>query len=119
LSFFSNYLISRKTQYIWNNFISSLFGINIGIGQGFALSPILSALYISPIFHIFEKRAKNLIPNIYVSFLSSIDNGLLSHKRKPLKNQILYSTIVIISLSLSSISLVSLSNMGNQKFSII
>jgi len=75
-SFFSNYLISRKTQYIWNNFISSLFGINIGIGQGFALSPILSAPYISPIFHTFEKRTKNLIPNISVSFLSFIDDGL-------------------------------------------
>ena len=56
-SFFSNYLISRKTQYQWNDFISSLFHIDIGIGQGSVLFSILSALYLSPIFQekSFEK----------------------------------------------------------------
>ena len=31
-SFFSNYLINRKTQYIWNNFVSSSFRADIGVG---------------------------------------------------------------------------------------
>jgi len=30
LSFFSNYLISRKTQYIWNSFTFSFFYVDIG-----------------------------------------------------------------------------------------
>jgi len=60
LSFFSNYLVSKKIQYLWNDFVSSFFNIDIDVGQGLALSPILSILYISPIFHIFEKISKNL-----------------------------------------------------------
>ena len=31
-SFFSNYLIDRKTQYMWKNFISPFFKTDIGIG---------------------------------------------------------------------------------------
>jgi len=36
--------------------------------------PILSALYLLPIFHIFENHLKNL--NIPISVLSFVDNGL-------------------------------------------
>jgi len=39
---------------------SPFFQINIGIGQGSALSPIPSALYFSLLFYIFEKHVKNL-----------------------------------------------------------
>jgi len=55
LSFFKNYLVGRKTMYLWNNFSSPLCNVDIDIGHSFALSPILSALYLSPIFYIFEK----------------------------------------------------------------
>jgi len=72
--FFSDYLIGRKTQYIWNNFSSLFFEVNIGIEQSFALSSTLLALYFLPLLHIFQKCAKNL--KIPVSFLSFIDNGL-------------------------------------------
>jgi len=71
-SFFSDYLVGRKTQYLWNNFSSPFFNVNVGIKQGSTLFPILLAFYFSPIFHIFEKRAKNL--KIPVSFLSFVDN---------------------------------------------
>jgi len=54
LMFFKNYLVGRKTKYLWNNFISPSFNINIGVGQGFALSPILSTLYLSLVFHSLE-----------------------------------------------------------------
>ena len=47
ISFLANYLIDRKTNYFWNNFISPIFNVNIGVGQGSVLSPILSALYLS------------------------------------------------------------------------
>ena len=72
--FFSNYLIGRKTHYLWNNFISSLFDVDIGVKQSSALSPILSTLYILPIFHIFKKRTKNL--NIPISFFSFVNDEL-------------------------------------------
>ena len=62
---FFNYLINRKTQYIWNNFVSSFFRADIGINQGSALFPILSTLYITSIFHIFEKRTQNLLSSIF------------------------------------------------------
>ena len=32
ITFFSNYLINRKTQYYWNNFSSNFFDINVGMG---------------------------------------------------------------------------------------
>ena len=54
ISFFANYLIDRKTIYFWNNFISPIFNINIGVCQGSALSSILSALYLSLFIYILE-----------------------------------------------------------------
>ena len=57
--FFGNYLVGRKTRYFWNNFSSPFFDVNIGIRQGSALPSILLALYLSPIFHIFEKNLKS------------------------------------------------------------
>ena len=74
-TFFQNYLVDRKTKYLWNNFSSPFFNVDIGIGQGSALLPILSALYLFPIFYIFKKRLKIL--KIPISTLSFIDNGLL------------------------------------------
>ena len=54
LMFFKNYLVGRKTKYLWNDFISPPFNINIGVRQGSTLSPILSAFYLSSIFHSLE-----------------------------------------------------------------
>jgi len=56
VNLFSNYLVNRKTSYFWNNFASHSFDVNVGVGQGLALSPILPALYLSPFFHILEKH---------------------------------------------------------------
>ena len=47
-SFFANYLVKRQTSYLWNNLSSPNFEDNVGVGQGSALSLILSALYLSP-----------------------------------------------------------------------
>jgi len=96
LSFFSNYLIGRKTQYLWNIFTFPFFCIDIGVDQGSVLSPILSILYPSPIFHIFEKRAKNL--KIPVLFLCFIDNVLFISQEKSLEktNSYLFHSYNII-----------------------
>ena len=82
-SLFSDYLISRKTQYLQNNFSSSVFNIDVSIEQDSVLSSVLSALYLSPIFYIFEKRIKNLkIPVLLISF---IDDGLFVLQEKSFK----------------------------------
>ena len=74
VSFFSNYLVDMKTNYFWNNFMSSVFNINVGVGQDSALSPILFALYLLPFIYILENCLKNLkIPIFIISF---VDNGL-------------------------------------------
>ena len=78
--FLSNYLVSRKTRDFWNNFSFPLFNVDVRVGQGSALSPILSALYLAPILHILEKHLKSL--KIPVSMLSFIDNGLFCAQSK-------------------------------------
>ena len=41
-SFFADYLVKRKTNYTWNEISSPNFKVNIGVGQGSALSPVSS-----------------------------------------------------------------------------
>ena len=83
IKFFSNYLVERKTHYFWNNFSFPYFNINVGVGQGLALSPILSALYLSPFLHTLEKQLKNL--KIPISFLLFVDDSLLVAQSKSLQ----------------------------------
>jgi len=73
-SFFTDYLVNRKTNYSWTSFSSPTFNINVRVGQGSVLSPILSALYLSLFIYILENRLKNL--KIPTSFTSFIDDGL-------------------------------------------
>jgi len=95
--FFSNYLISRKTQYLWNDFVSPFFSVDVDVEQGSILSPILLALYILLIFHIFEKKIKKSQYSYLISFF--IDNRLfiLQEKYFEKTNAFLFS-ISLISL---------------------
>jgi hypothetical protein len=79
VSFFSEYLVNRYTAYAINGDTSSLYPCSVGVGQGSALSPILSALYISPIFHLLDYWIKFNDSNTkpISSFLSYVDDGLL------------------------------------------
>ena len=97
--FFENYLAERKTKYLWNDFISPLFNINVGVGQGSALSPILSALYLSPIFLSLENCLKIL--KIPISIISFVDNGLFISQNKSishLNTNFFYGYNIILSL---------------------
>jgi len=47
INFFNSYHDNRSTKYFWNNFLFPPFITNVGIGQGFVLSPILSAIYMA------------------------------------------------------------------------
>jgi len=80
LSFFANYLVKKKTNYIWNDLLSPDFEVNIRVDQGSALSSILSALYLTPFLYILEKHLKNL--KIPISILSFVDNGLIIAQNK-------------------------------------
>ena len=80
VSFFANYLMDKKMNYSWNNFTSPLFDVNVGVGQGSILSPILSALYLSLLLYILEKCLKNL--KIPISIILFVDDGLFISQSK-------------------------------------
>ena len=105
-SFFTNYLIMRKTSYLWNDLSSLSFTVNIGVGQGSALSLILSALYLTSLLYILEKHLINL--KIPVSILSFVDNGLIIAQNKSLdiSNSHLFCSYNILSKLLDSFGLI-------------
>jgi hypothetical protein len=73
-NFFHSYLSDRFTSFVWDSFTSPLFDCSVGVGQGSALSPALSGLYLALVIHSFYHL---VIPmNINVSFLSFVDDGL-------------------------------------------
>ena len=99
--FFSDYLINRHTQYVWNSFISPFLRTDVGVGQVFTLLPILLAFYIALIFHILEKRTKNLSSPILISFLSFFDDSLLISQEKSFEKSnanLFYSYSIISSI---------------------
>ena len=104
VKFFLNYLFEKKTKYFWNNFSSSQFEAHMGVGQGLALSPILSALYLSPFLYILEKRLKNL--NLNISILSFVNNSLFLMQSKSFRisNACLFSSYNITFNLLSKFS---------------
>ena len=81
ISFFADYLVRRKTNYMWNDLSSSMYEVNVRVGQGSTLSPILSALYLSPLLYILENHLKIL--NIPILLISFIDDGLIIAQNKP------------------------------------
>jgi len=105
-SFFTNYLIMRKTSYLWNDLSSPSFTVNIGVGQGSALSPILLALYLTPLLYILEKCCINL--KIPVSILSFVDDGLIITQNKSLdiSNSHLFCSYNVLSKLLDSFGLI-------------
>jgi len=105
-NFFANYLVRRSTKYLWNDFISPSFMVNVGVGQGSALSPILSALYLSPLIYILEKRFKNL--NLPISILSFVDDGLFIVQNKSFSssNSQLFCSYNVLSNLLNSFGLI-------------
>jgi len=84
------------------------FNVNVGIGQGSALSPILSALYLAPIIKTFKKRIKNLNKEIPTDILLFVDDGLLISQEKSysLSNSFLLCSYNIISKILIDAGLV-------------
>jgi len=86
-----------------NDFSSPFFDVNIGISQELVLSPILSVLYLLPVFYIFEKNLK-----ISVSVVSFVDNGLFISQNKSLhiSNSNLFCSYHVISFLLGQFGLI-------------
>ena len=105
-SFFMDYLVKRKTNYNWNELSFPIFKVNVGVGQGSALSPILSALYLLPFLYILEKCLKNL--KIPISFISFVDDGLIIAQNKSIVtlNSQLFCSYNILSKLLDKFSLI-------------
>jgi hypothetical protein len=75
--FFALYLVGRGMRYLWNLFSSDRRSADVGMGQGSALSPVLSALYLTPVIKLFESQAAHLECNV-VSYVSGGHTGLSS-----------------------------------------
>ena len=105
-SFFTNYLVKRKTSYLWNNLSSPNFEVNVRVGQGSVLSPILLALYLSLFLHILEKHLKNL--KIPISILLFVDDSLIIAQNKSLdiSNSHLFCSYNVLSKLLDSFGLI-------------
>ena len=105
-SFFVNYLVRRRTSYVWNDLFSSMFEVNVGVGQGSALSSILSALYLTSFLYILEKCLKNL--KIPISILSFVDDSLIITQNKlfDISNSHLFCSYNVLSKLLDSFGLV-------------
>jgi len=86
--------------------MSPVFNINVGVGQGSALSPILSALYLLPFIYILEKQLKNL--KIPISIISFVDNGLFISQSKyfDISNSCLHCSYNILTNLLEKFGLV-------------
>ena len=65
IGFFNSYHFNCSTMYSWNNFSLLSFNTNIGMGQGSALLPILSTIYLAPIIN---KKLGNKNPDWYFVF---------------------------------------------------
>ena len=75
VDFFSDYLVSKSTQYSWNSFLSGACDADVGVRQCSALYTILSVLYIAPLICIFEHKAQSL--NLSTSIFSFVNDSLL------------------------------------------
>ena len=82
------------------------FNVDIRVGQRSALLPILSTLYLLPIFYIFKKHLKNL--KIPVSILLFVDDRLLILQNKSISvsNTNLFYSYNIISNFLTKFKLI-------------
>ena len=84
VNFFSSYLVGWSTKYTWNGSMSDSRQADVRVGQGSALSPVLSALCIAPLMELFYLEAESL--NLEATLLSYMDDGTLLVQSKSLED---------------------------------
>ena len=82
--FFASYLVDQFTAYMWGSFRSGPRQADVGVGQGSALLPVLSALYIAPVMKLYHMNPVSL----KTSLLSFVDDGTVAAKSKSLNENI-------------------------------
>ncbi|CAA7270789.1 unnamed protein product [Cyclocybe aegerita] len=80
VEFFASYLVGRSTVYCWNTFQSDSRSADVGVGQGSALSPVISGLFIAPVMKLFYIKAAPL----NMTLLSFVDDGTILAQSKQL-----------------------------------
>ncbi|CAA7269302.1 unnamed protein product [Cyclocybe aegerita] len=80
VEFFASYLVGRSTVYCWNTFQSDSQSADVGVGQGSALSPVISGLFIAPVMKLFYVKAAPL----NTTLLSFVDDGTILAQSKQL-----------------------------------
>ncbi|KAJ3502826.1 hypothetical protein NMY22_g18454 [Coprinellus aureogranulatus] len=73
-TFFASYLVQRFTRYAWNNFVSDPMQADVGVGQGSALSPVLSALVVAPIMKLYWIKEVGL----GTTLITFVNNGTIA-----------------------------------------
>ncbi|CAA7267579.1 unnamed protein product [Cyclocybe aegerita] len=84
VEFFASYLVGRSTVYCWNTFQSDSRSADVGVGQGSALSPVISGLFIAPVMKLFYIKAAPLNMMFHFSrrrdaYNPSLDLGYTPH----------------------------------------
>jgi len=82
INFFNSYHANQSTSCSWNSFSSPSLQYHVSVGQGLALFPIISVIYMAPIIKTFKKRIKNLKEKISTDILFFVDNGLVISQKK-------------------------------------
>ncbi|CAA7265605.1 unnamed protein product [Cyclocybe aegerita] len=82
VEFFASYLVGRSTVYCWNTFQSNLWSADMGVGQGSALSPVISGLFIALVMKLFYIKAAPL----NTTLLSFVDDGTILAQSKQLND---------------------------------
>lgn len=73
--YFKDYLVGRRTKFLFNGHHSQPTNFSTGVGQGSALSPILTGLYIAPALHLMAPTDKAIPGNSILQFF--VDDGLI------------------------------------------
>lgn len=76
-AYFDDYLQGRKTEFLFNGHRSDPTEFSTGVGQGSALSPILTAIYLAPVMHIVAPLGEKLGGNANASLQFFVDDGLI------------------------------------------
>lgn len=82
-TFFDSYLTGRTTRFKHNGALFDPADLTVGVGQGSALSPVLSGLYIAPILHKSTPVAQADHANAALQFF--VDDGLISVAAPPIQ----------------------------------
>jgi hypothetical protein len=83
-NFFKSYLVGRRTTYRWDSFTSGSYAADVGVGQGSALSPVVSALYLAPVIKLFLRSPESL----GVDIMSYVDDGTIMAQNKRLEDNL-------------------------------